>query len=95
MPGVGDGQGGLACCDSWGRKESDVTERLNCKTESCIYLDLATPQPGTFRLVFKPQIDMVNKVSSLGLYQESKKYTGFLSEPLLRAGKNITSRSVK
>ena len=26
--GVGDGQGGLACCDSWGRKESDSTERL-------------------------------------------------------------------
>ena len=29
LPGVGDGQGGLACCDSWGRKESDTTERLN------------------------------------------------------------------
>ena len=28
-PGVGDGQGGLACCDSWDRKESDTTERLN------------------------------------------------------------------
>ena len=28
-PGVGDGQGGLACCDSWGHKESDTTERLN------------------------------------------------------------------
>ena len=27
--GVGDGQGGLACCNSWGRKESDTTERLN------------------------------------------------------------------
>ena len=27
--GVGDGQGGLACCDSWGCKESDMTERLN------------------------------------------------------------------
>ena len=28
-PGVGDGQGGLACCDSWGHKESDMTEGLN------------------------------------------------------------------
>ena len=27
--GVGDGQGGLACCNSWGRKESDMTEQLN------------------------------------------------------------------
>ena len=26
--GVGDGQGGLACCDSWGRKELDMTEWL-------------------------------------------------------------------
>ena len=28
-PAVGDGQGGLACCDSWGHKESDTTEWLN------------------------------------------------------------------
>ena len=28
-PGVGDGQGGLTCCSSWGRKESDMTEWLN------------------------------------------------------------------
>ena len=27
--GVGDGQGGLPCCDSWSCKESDTTERLN------------------------------------------------------------------
>ena len=29
--GVGDGQGGLAYCGSWGRKESDTTEQLNNK----------------------------------------------------------------
>ena len=28
-PGADDGQGGLACCNSWGLKESDTTERLN------------------------------------------------------------------
>ena len=27
--GVGDGQGGLVCCSSWGHKELDMTERLN------------------------------------------------------------------
>ena len=27
--GVGDGQGGLVCCDSWGRKELDMTKGLN------------------------------------------------------------------
>ena len=42
-PGVGDGQGGLACCSSWGCKESDRTEWLNWTdmqrenvVESCI-----------------------------------------------------------
>ena len=29
IPGVGDGQGGLACCGSWDRKESDMTEQPN------------------------------------------------------------------
>ena len=28
-PGVGDGQGNLACCSPWGHKESEMTERLN------------------------------------------------------------------
>ena len=32
-PGDCDGQGGLACCDLWGHKESDTTERLNWLTE--------------------------------------------------------------
>ena len=33
-PGVGEGQWGLACCSSWGRKESEMTERLNWIKES-------------------------------------------------------------
>ena len=48
-PGVGDGLGGLACCDSWGCKELDTIERLNwtekkvkVKWTICIQL-LATP----------------------------------------------------
>ena len=28
-PGVGDEEGGLGCCDSWGHKELDTTERVN------------------------------------------------------------------
>ena len=28
-PGVGDGQGSLACCSPWAHKELDTTERLN------------------------------------------------------------------
>ena len=33
--GVGDGQGGLACCDSWGRKESNTTEQLHWTSGFC------------------------------------------------------------
>ena len=33
-PGAGDGQGGLACCNSWGRKESGTTEWLNWTDEA-------------------------------------------------------------
>ena len=36
-PGIGDGQGGLACCDSWGRKESDTTELLNWTSPHSYY----------------------------------------------------------
>ena len=32
-PGDGDGQGGLASCSPWGRKESDTTEQLNHTTD--------------------------------------------------------------
>ena len=37
-PGVGDGQGGLACCSPWGHKELDMTERLNW-TEDMILIN--------------------------------------------------------
>ena len=48
--GVGDGQGGLACCDSRGRKESDTTERLNGEWEdygaiSILFCILYRPTP--------------------------------------------------
>ena len=37
-PGVGDGQGRLACCSLWGRKESDTTEQLNWADSTVSYL---------------------------------------------------------
>jgi len=46
-PRVGDGQGGLACCDSWGRKQSDMTEWLNLTGLKVInyLLPLSIPKP--------------------------------------------------
>ena len=37
-PGVGDGQGGLACCGSWSHNELDTTERLNWTKLNSVYL---------------------------------------------------------
>ena len=37
IPGDGDGQGGLACCDSWGHKELDTTQRLNLTNKNELY----------------------------------------------------------
>ena len=34
-PGVGDRQGGLVCCSSWGRKKSDMTEQQNWTENDC------------------------------------------------------------
>ena len=50
-PGVGDGQGSLACCSPWGRRESDMTEQLNwtlCYIPECwVRLTSSTDKPGS------------------------------------------------
>ena len=56
--GVGDGQGGLVCCDSWGCKKSDMTEQLNWTELNCtrnIYDDHSNKiQNCPHSLAFKP-----------------------------------------
>ena len=44
IPGVGDGQGSLVCCDSWGHKESDTTEQLNWLLLRLSFLFLPWPE---------------------------------------------------
>ena len=48
--GVGDGQGGLACCDSWGCKESGTTERLNWTEWTITYYNMQLILYYLFRL---------------------------------------------
>ena len=50
-PGDGDGQGGLACCDSWGCKESDTTEQLNWTEEGTVL--------GTVELEWNDEVNLV------------------------------------
>ena len=73
-PGVGDGQGGLACCNSWGHKESDRTEWLNW-TESqdlnpSLFLNFCSSLHRGLSAVFYNRIDemffMCIQVSMLG-----------------------------
>ena len=47
-PGVGDGQGSLACCSPWGRKESDMTEWLNWTELLKILSPVAIPSLSPF-----------------------------------------------
>ena len=62
-PGVGDGQGGLVCCSSWGRKESDMTEQLNWTELTAPYkknhVKFTISLPG-IRKCFKGSLDIVN-----------------------------------
>ena len=68
--GVGDGQGGLACCSSWGCKESDTTERLNW-TEQICYLWKGFPCGS---VVKKPLADVrhMDPISELGRSPEER-----------------------
>ena len=43
-PGDGEGQGGLACCSPWGRRESDTTEQLN-NNQSNVRKQRGTKEP--------------------------------------------------
>ena len=77
-PGVGDGQVGLACCNSWGYKESDTTERLNwrqCvkKIFFLIYFEAILP--------YHPTLSLSHRVQKTVLYISVSfvvSYTGLL-----------------
>ena len=61
--GVGDGQGSLVCCNSWGRKESDTSEWLNW-TELKLYLTACDPMdcstPGFSVLCHHPEFAQIH-----------------------------------
>ena len=52
--GVGDGQGGLACCGSWGLKELDMTERLNWAEVRILYFSALSLSPQYFSIPDHP-----------------------------------------
>ena len=68
--GVCDGQGGLACCDSWGGKESDTTEWLNW-TELNAYIQ---NQEEWYRIIYlqgsSGETDIENRLMDMGRGEE-------------------------
>ena len=71
--GVGDGQGGLVCCDSWGRNVSDTTEQLNwteLNWEIEIYYALIFPQisPRFLFKSWKPSLEIRQKLIKIALF---------------------------
>ena len=68
-PGVGAGQGGLACCDSWGCKESDTTERLNWTK-----LDKNQTITADFRNHQKNIHDLVDWILTISVYSFEKNH---------------------
>ena len=68
--GDGDGQGGLACCDSQGRKESDTTERLN-------WLAAALNRKGSSKTPWCFIMQVRTGMRMYTLAHESRKWVGF------------------
>ena len=66
--GVGDGQGGLVCCSSWGHKESDTTERLNWTDPSPSALLKTKYIPGPH--MTQSQVDVMSKVTRYASHDE-------------------------
>ena len=68
-PGVGDGQGGLACCSPWGHKDLDTNEWLNCLLEMGLWLRRTLRQ-----IPWVPLEDLCERVPKV-------KRTGHFREP--------------
>ena len=73
--GVGDGQGGLACCDSWGRKDSDTTERLNW-TELKVHFSSTKTSGYSFKYSALTQHVPIDQGEKSHLENLPKDYTG-------------------
>ena len=67
-PGVGDGQGGLACCGSWGHRESDTTEQLNWTEWTMAGYFLLSPITNSLSFIsFASQIRQTKSLKKLNI----------------------------
>ena len=82
--GDGDGQGGLACCSPWGRKESDTTERLknNNKTAGFFKKKKKVRSLSHVRLFATPWTAAYQAFPSLG-FSRQEYWSGLFSISML------------
>ena len=90
-PGVGDGQGGLACCDSWGCKELDTTERLNWTEFDIIGKRMLTSNGGKVKVVVAEGYDFIVCMS---LYIVYIQFTHTQTHTTWLFGKHLLSSSL-
>ena len=62
IQGVGDGQGGLACCSPWGHKESDMTEQLNWTEWVLLCFNLHLPMSNSIKHFNSPNTSGLNEL---------------------------------
>ena len=95
-PGVGDGQGGLACCGSWGCKESDMTERLNWDWntfKTCTAKPTATSKTTDYRGKAKRPTERKNRrLKKLTQFKDSQEKNFIKSHKLYGTKKKQTAR---
>ena len=103
-PGVGDGHGGLACCDSWGRKESDTTEGLNwtepkfrvCSVQSYLIQGVGAQHLWDKSFSYRPRLILLpSKISLivnnvLKIHKEGKKRKADNNGKNLEAGRKMS-----
>ena len=87
-PGVGDGQGGLACCGSWGCKESDKTERLKWTELNWTHI------VGTFTS-YHCCIHQFEKISYEYVFSDDEEVSSFLDTLLFPEGRKISLTTVQ
>ena len=73
--GVGDGQGGLACCNSWDLKESDRTERLNCTDWCHTYTKKTEKKKKTVLMMSTLRIYSINLLCTIDSSLQKSYYT--------------------
>ena len=76
-PGGGEGQGSLACCSPWGRKESDMTWRLNNNNNSWVDLFLLKNQKGSKQLGCRMKLGLQRKHPQTATVGRSHHFPGW------------------